>query len=70
LEFFDNVANKVSDEYKKLTCKESSSMFSASGFANLSLLDREQPFGDTLDTFEDKQSMIKNIIYEFKPPNK
>jgi len=42
---------------------------STSGFANLSLLDRDQPFGDTIEEF-DGQTAIKNIIYEFKPPNK
>lgn len=44
-------------------------MFSG-GFANLSLLDRDTPFGDSVDHLEAESTAIKNIIYEFKPPNK
>ena len=55
--------------YKRLTSKDETSMFSA-GFASLSLLDRDLPFGETMEHYEGSQTAIKNIIYEFKPPNK
>lgn len=43
---------------------------SASGHASLSLIDRDQPFGESLDAYQDQPTNIQNIIYEFKPPNK
>jgi chromosome segregation ATPase len=62
LNYFDSVANKVGETYRDLTQRE---MLADNGHASLSLLDREQPFGQEQD-----QGAPSNIIYEFKPPNK
>jgi chromosome segregation ATPase len=59
LSFFDGVANKVGETYRKLTQGD---ITADNGHASLTLLDREQPFGD--------ETTENNIIYEFKPPNK
>ena len=68
LSFYDDLVIKVPEVYKHLTTKDSDSSLGVSGFAGLSLLDRDQPFGDALDQYEGGQTQMKNITFDFKPP--
>ena len=56
LDFFDLASQRVGDVYRRMSGEQ--------GSASITLLDREQPFG------QDDEIAPQNIIYEFKPPNK
>ena len=55
LNFFDEVAANVGEVYRKLTQLDFDK-YGASGYASLSLLDREQPFGQVSDQSEDQSN--------------